>query len=42
MGNVSLKPITIENWQVCIGLTVEEEQVDLLPSNLYSIAEAQF
>ena len=42
MGNVSLKPITIENWQVCIGLTVEEEQVGLLPSNLYSIAESRF
>lgn len=39
---VSLKPITAENWQECIGLKVKDEQADFLPSNLYSIAEAQF
>ena len=42
MGNVSLRPITVENWQRCIELKVKEEQVDFLPSNLYSIAEAQY
>jgi diamine N-acetyltransferase len=39
---VILKPITTENWQVCIDLRVKEEQANFLPSNLYSIAEAQF
>lgn len=39
---VRLEPITVKNWQVCIALAVKEEQVDLLPSNLYSIAQAQF
>jgi len=39
---VALKPITAENWQECISLTVKEEQTDFVPSNLYSIAEAQF
>ena len=41
-NGVSLKPITVENWQRCIDLKVKEEQVDFLPSNLYSIAEAQY
>ena len=39
---VSLKPITADNWQECIGLKVKTEQADFVPSNLYSIAEAQF
>ena len=39
---VSLKPLTADNWQECIGLKVRREQADFLPSNLYSIAEAQF
>lgn len=39
---VSLKPITVDNWQECISLKVKDEQADFVPSNLYSIAEAQF
>jgi diamine N-acetyltransferase len=39
---VSLKPITADNWKECIGLKVKDEQTDFVPSNLYSIAEAQF
>jgi diamine N-acetyltransferase len=39
---VILKPITADNWQECIGLKVKDEQADFVPSNLYSIAEAQF
>ena len=42
MTKVGLKPITAYNWHTCIGLKVREEQADFLPSNLYSIAEAQF
>ena len=39
---VSLKSLTADNWQECISLKVKDEQADFLPSNLYSIAEAQF
>jgi diamine N-acetyltransferase len=39
---VVLKPVTVDNWQECIGLKVKEKQAGFLPSNLYSIAEAQF
>lgn len=42
MTKVFLKPISADNWQACIGLKVTDEQADFLPSNLYSIAEAQF
>jgi diamine N-acetyltransferase len=42
MSEVSLKSITAGNWQECVGLKVKEKQADFLPSNLYSIAEAQF
>ena len=39
---VYLKPVTVENWKACIALELGPDQQDLLPSNLYSIAEAQF
>jgi diamine N-acetyltransferase len=39
---VSLKPITVDNWKECVGLKVKDEQSNFVPSNLYSIAEAQF
>jgi len=42
MTDVSLRKITAANWQACTQLKVRDEQVDLVPSNLYSIAEAQF
>lgn len=42
MMNVSLHPITAQNWQECVTLSVAAEQAQFLPSNLYSLAEAQF
>jgi len=42
MTAVFLKPISADNWQECIGLKVKDEQANFVPSNLYSIAEAQF
>lgn len=39
---VTLKPITKENWEEAIDLTVMEEQKHFIASNLYSIAEVQF
>ncbi|WP_423410144.1 GNAT family N-acetyltransferase [Heyndrickxia sp. MSNUG] len=39
---VTLKPITKENWEEAIDLTVKEEQKHFIASNLYSIAEVQF
>ena len=42
MTNVILKKITVENWQECVKLKVNDDQVVFVPSNLYSIAEAQF
>ena len=39
---VRLEPVTIENWKACIALELAPNQKDFLPSNLYSIAEAQF
>jgi len=39
---VILKEIDISNWKECANLTLNDEQLDFLPSNLYSIAESQF
>jgi diamine N-acetyltransferase len=39
---VRLSAITVDNWRECIELRVRDEQSELVPSNLYSIAEAQF
>lgn len=39
---VHLKPVTVHNWKDCIALELAPEQQHFLPSNLYSIAEAQF
>ena len=39
---VTLKPITKDNWEEAIGLTVKEEQKRFVASNLYSIAQVQF
>jgi diamine N-acetyltransferase len=39
---VHLEPVTVENWKACIALELAPSQKDFLPSNLYSIAEAQF
>jgi len=40
--SVILKNVTVENWQQCINLRVNDDQADFVPGNLYSIAEAQF
>ena len=42
MVNVTLGPIKASNWKDCIDLQPAPEQMDWVPSNLYSIAEAQF
>lgn len=39
---VYLEPITVSNWKACVSLKLASGQEGLLPSNLYSIAEAQF
>jgi len=41
-GKVILKEIDINNWKECANLTLNNDQLDFLPSNLYSIAESQF
>jgi diamine N-acetyltransferase len=40
--NITLKPITKDNWEEAIELTVTDEQKRFVASNLYSIAEVQF
>ena len=42
MDGVILRSVTVENWKECIELQVHHDQKDFVPSNLYSIAEAQF
>ncbi len=42
MVDICLQPITVHNWKTCIGLTLTDHQMDFVPGNLYSIAEAQF
>ena len=39
---VRLEPVTVYNWKACIALELKHDQKRFLPSNLYSIAEAQF
>lgn len=39
---VILAPITAANWKECIALQLTAGQANFVPSNLYSIAEAQF
>ena len=40
--NVTLQPVTAENWRALIKLKVREDQNGFVASNLYSIAESQF
>jgi diamine N-acetyltransferase len=39
---VSLRPVTAENWHECIRLQVSDDQKEFVASNLYSIAESRF
>ena len=39
---IILRPVTVENWKACIALELSHDQQNFVPSNLYSIAEAQF
>jgi diamine N-acetyltransferase len=39
---IRLEPVTKHNWKECAALKVAEHQTGFVPSNLYSIAEAQF
>jgi diamine N-acetyltransferase len=40
--DITLEPITKDNWEEAIELTVQVEQKGFVASNLYSIAEVQF
>jgi diamine N-acetyltransferase len=42
MSSIYLKPITRENWEECAELKGADGQEEFLPSNLRSIALAQF
>jgi diamine N-acetyltransferase len=35
---LTLRPITVENWEQCIALKVKPEQTYAVSSNLYSLA----
>jgi diamine N-acetyltransferase len=39
---VYLEPVAVTNWKACIALKLAPGQEKFIPSNLYSIAEAQF
>ena len=41
-SKVALRPVQADNWQDCIALEIDPDQEGWIPSNLYSIAEAQF
>ncbi len=38
--SVSLRPVTRDNWEALIGLTVAEEQREFVASNTYTLAES--
>lgn len=42
MEEISLRPLTKDNWENAIALNVREDQKHFVASNLYSIAEAHF
>lgn len=42
MKAIVLRPVTAANWRACADLTISPAQAGFVPSNLYSIAEAQF
>ena len=39
---VKLKKVTADNWEAVVELELGADQEDLVASNLYSVAEAQF
>ena len=41
-NKVSLKDVTADNWEAVADLELGDNQKELVASNLYSIAEAQF
>ena len=41
MDEITLRPLTPENWQACIQLRVREDQQNFVAANLYSLAEAR-
>lgn len=40
--NISLRPVTAENWRTCIRLQVSDDQKEYVAPNLYSLAESRF
>lgn len=41
-ANISIKPITLDNWKQAIQLKVHDKQKEYVANNLYSIAESSF
>jgi diamine N-acetyltransferase len=41
-AKICLEPVTVDNWKACIALELAPGQGNFVPSNLHSIAEAQF
>jgi diamine N-acetyltransferase len=39
---VKLKKVNADNWEAVVELELGADQEDLVASNLYSVAEAQF
>ena len=40
--NICLKSITTENYMVCINLTVNDNQLDFVAANAFSLAQAAY
>ena len=40
--NVTLRPVTAENWEQCVELSVGPEQKHFVSSNAYSLAQAAY
>ncbi len=40
--NITLRDVTKENWQACVGLRLAPEQEGFVASNAYSLAESKF
>ena len=41
MGIISLRDVTVDNWEDCIGLRVSESQRQMVAQNVYSLAQAK-
>jgi diamine N-acetyltransferase len=39
---ISLKDVTVDNWEAVVDLELDPDQEDLVASNLYSVAESHY